>query len=144
MSSNQGLYQTTQGYVSSQSGYVNVYHFEFQDRSMCFMTIPPPNNPNVEYFFILNFEIDSAGYDTAANVQRQLVAKGTWTMVSKTIGQLADYKYTATFERSCDETSISRIGFSAYVNESNAIKSCDLRVEVVPLGPYTNQANNIE
>jgi hypothetical protein len=143
MSSNQGLYQTTQGYNSGNNGYNNVVHYEYQDRSMCFMTIPPPNNVNVEYFFILNFEIDSAGYDTAANVQRQLVAKGSWTMISKTIGQLADYKYTATFERSCDETSISRIGFCAYNNESTAIKSCDLRVEVVPLGTYTNQVNSI-
>ena len=143
MSSNQGLYQNTQGYNSGNNGYGNVVHYEYQDRSMCFMTIPPPNNVNVEYFFILNFEIDSAGYDTAANVQRQLVAKGTWTMVSKTIGQLADYKYTATFERSCDETSISRIGFCGYNNESTAIKSCDLRVEVVPLGSYTTQSSNI-
>ena len=143
MSTNQGLYHTTQGYNSGSNGYGNVVHYEYQDRSMCFMTIPPPNNQNVEYFFILNFEIDSAGYDTAANVQRQLVAKGSWTMVSKTIGQVADYKYTATFERSCDETSISRIGFCGYNNESTAIKSCDLRVEVVPLGTYTNQANNI-
>lgn len=146
--SGQGVYNST-AQINEQSYYFgSVYtspavngigtRLEYQDRGIMMVgsTLPTGN-----FWVCVDFEIDNLR-QTNNVVTSQMVCRGRWSIVSKTVGSTATYRAYANFERTNDLTSISSIEFGDYF-QNTSLKSmtyASLNIDVIPLPTFTTVA----
>jgi hypothetical protein len=113
----------------------------WNDGSMCFMGTATPSNVTDAYY-ILNFWIELVN-DRATGTFKQMIAKGDWVLVDKTVGSASNINFwSGTFTRLSElaggVSTLTKIGFGSYFNggnASNAIRGATINVEVVPSSP---------
>jgi hypothetical protein len=111
----------------------------YGDYSMCFANPTAANSVGTDPYWILDFYCDLT-YDRATGTYLQMVAKGTWALVDKSLGSSSNVIFwSGTFTRLSELAgptyNLSKIGFGAYSNGGNfnsSIRTASINVEVIP------------
>ena len=110
----------------------------YQDRSMVVTNIVLSSG---NFWVCIDFEIDCLR-QTNNVVVAQMVCRGRWNVISKTVGSTATYRAYANFERTNDLTTISSIAFGDYYQNtsSKSIIYASLNMDVIQLPSFTTVA----
>ncbi len=110
----------------------------WNDGSMTFNATVHPTAASDPYW-LLNFWVELV-YDNATGSYKQMIAKGDWVLIDKTVGGNTNvYLWNGTFTRISELAGptyiLNKIGFGSYNNGgnfSNALRGVTINVEVVP------------
>ena len=141
--SNNTTYETSQtvlvwnGGTSTYFPYPNsVPSFSnWSDYSPCFTGVNG-NTAGSDTYWVLLFDVDLE-YDVGQNVYKQIVARGTWSVVDKTVNSQSNIiLWSGSFIRTSDLGTylLGQIAFGSYYNNAGTqpIRGASLFVEVVP------------
>jgi len=144
----QGAYTTTNN-INEQSYNIGTFYTDpatngggvginYQDRSIIVTNITL-NTGN--FWVCIDFEIDCLR-QTNNVVVAQMVCRGRWNVINKTVGSPASYRAYANFERTNDLTSINSIEFGDYTQNTSAksIIYASLNMDVIQLPSFTTVA----
>lgn len=144
----QGAYTVTNN-INEQSYNLGTYYVDpatngggsslsYQDRSLIVTNVALGSG---NFWVCIDFEIDCLR-QTNNVVVAQMVCRGRWNFINKTVGSTATYRAYANFERTNDLTTISSIAFGDFNQDANfkSIIYASLNMDVIQLPSFTTVA----